>query len=125
MSHTILIADDKLFIREGLCQLFDQEDDFEVCGVAENEMEVVERAHELHPDLILLDLSVPIMRGMDAAHVLKRVMPNVPIIIYGANNEPYAENESGSAGVWARVSRSEDLSVLLCTARGLVHQHAA
>lgn len=80
MSHTILITDDKLFIREGLRQLFEWEDDFEVCGVAENEMEAVEKAHELHPDLILLDLSIPTMSGMDAAHVLRRVMPEVPII---------------------------------------------
>jgi two-component system vancomycin resistance associated response regulator VraR len=105
--------------------LFDREDDFEVCGVAENEMEAVEKAHERHPDLILLDLSAPVMSGMDTARVLERVMPQVPIIIYGAHNETYAESEEGSAAVWTRVSRSEDLSVLLCTARGLVHQRTA
>ena len=125
MSHAVLIADDNLFIRQGLRELFGRENDFDVCGEAENGMEAVEKAHELHPDLILLDLSVPMMSGMDAAHVLKRVMPEVPIIIYGANNEPQAEKEGSSAGVWARVPRSEGLSVLLCTARGLVHQITA
>jgi DNA-binding NarL/FixJ family response regulator len=125
MSYTVLIADDKLFIREGLCQLFEREDDFEVCGAAENGMEAVEKAHDLHPDLILLDLSMPVMSGMDAARVLKRVMPKVPIIIYSAHEEPYAEKEGYPAGVWAWVSKSEDFSVLLGTARGLVHHIAA
>ena len=125
MSYTVLIADDKLFIREGLSQLFEREDDFEVCGVAENGMEAVEKAHELHPDLILLDLSMPVMSGMDAARVLKRVMPEVPIMIYSAHNEPDPEKEGRSAGVWAWVSKSEDLSVLLGTARGLVRHVAA
>jgi CheY-like chemotaxis protein len=71
------------------------------------------------------DLSMPVMRGIDAARVLKRVMPEVPIMIYSAHNEPYAEKEGRSAGVWAWVSKSEDLSVLLGTARGLVRHVAA
>jgi YesN/AraC family two-component response regulator len=66
MSHTILIADDSIFIREALCGLFEREEDFDVCGEAENGKEAVEKAQELHPDLILLDLSMPVMNGLDA-----------------------------------------------------------
>jgi two-component system nitrate/nitrite response regulator NarL len=77
-------------------------------------MEAVEKAHELHPDLILLDLSMPVMNGMDAARVLKRVMPDVPIIIYSAHDKPYAEKDRSSAGVWAW-SRSPRLC-LSCSA---------
>lgn len=59
MPYTVLIADDNVYIRQGLCELFTREVDFEVCGDAENGQEAVEKAQQLHPDLILLDLSMP------------------------------------------------------------------
>jgi DNA-binding NarL/FixJ family response regulator len=119
-THTILIADDNLSIREGLCELFDQEDDFVICGAAEDGKEAVEKAEELHPDLILLDLSMPVMNGLDAARVLKREMPEVPIIMFSAYGDSFSEHEARSAGVSALVSKSEHLSVLLDKARSLV-----
>jgi chemotaxis response regulator CheB len=84
MSHTILIADDSRFIRDALCNVFEREEDFDVCGQAENGREAVEKAQELHPDLILLDLSMPVMNGLDATRVLKRMMPEVPVIMFSA-----------------------------------------
>lgn len=124
MSHTILIADDSLFVREALCELFDQEEDFDVCGDAENGREAVEMAQVLHPDLILLDLSMPVMNGLDAARALKRVMPDVPLIMYSAYTDSFTEKEARSAGVSALVSKSEQASVLIGKARSLVYQFA-
>lgn len=69
MSHTILIADESLFIRQALCKIFEQED-FNVCGEAENGREAMEKAQQLYPDLILLDLSMPVMNGLDATRIL-------------------------------------------------------
>jgi len=120
MTHTVLIADDNPLIRQGLSDLFQMEDDFEVCGDAENGREAVEKARELHPDLILLDLSMPVMNGLEAARVLKRVMPEVPVIMFSAYGDSF-ENEARSAGVSALVSKSEDMSVLLGKARNLVY----
>lgn len=116
MSHTILIADDSLFIREALCKIFEQED-FDVCGEAENGKEAVDKAQELHPDLILLDLSMPVMNGLEATQVLKRMMPDVPVIMYSAYGDCSTEQAARSAGVWALVSKSENISVLLGKAR--------
>ena len=113
MSHTILIADDSVFIREALCNLFEREADFDVCGEAENGKEAVEKAQALHPDLILLDLSMSVMNGLDATRELKRVMPEVPIIMYSAHSESSTEQEARSAGVSALVSKFEHTSVLL------------
>jgi two-component system chemotaxis response regulator CheY len=112
MSHTILIADDSLFIREALCRFFERED-FNVCGEAENGKEAVDKAQELHPDLILLDLSMPVMNGLEATRVLKRMMPEVPVIMYSAYADSSTEKAARSAGVWALVSKSENISVLL------------
>ena len=117
MSHTILIADDNLFIREALCTFFEQ-DDFNVCGEAENGKEAVDKAQELHPDLILLDLSMPVMNGLEATRVLKQMMPEVPVIMYSAQTDSSTEKAARSAGVCALVSKSEKISVLLGQARG-------
>jgi DNA-binding NarL/FixJ family response regulator len=117
MSHTILIADDSVFIREALCNLFEREEDFDVCGKAKNGKEAVEKAQELHPDLILLDLSMPVMNGLDATRDLKRVMPEVPIIMYSAYSDSSTEKEARSAGASALVSKFDHTSVLLGKAR--------
>lgn len=120
MSHTILIADDNLFIRQGLCELFEREEDFIVCGQAENGRHAIDEAQQLHPDLILLDLSMPVMNGLDATRVLKRMMPAVPVIMYSAYSDSFTESEARAAGVSALVSKSENISVLLGKARSLV-----
>jgi DNA-binding NarL/FixJ family response regulator len=121
MSHTILIVDDNRYIRRGLCELFQREEDFDVCGDAENGKEAIEKAQELHPDLILLDLSMPVMNGLDATRVLKREMPEVPVIMYSAFCDAFTASEARSAGVSAVVSKSERTSVLLGAARNLFH----
>jgi CheY-like chemotaxis protein len=89
-------------------------------GEAENGREAVEKAQELHPDLILLDLSMPVMNGLDATRVLKRVMPEVPIVMYSAYSDSFTEKEARSAGVSALVSKSEHTSVLLSKARSFL-----
>ena len=59
MAKTVLIVDDNAYIRQALCEVFTCEADFEVCGEAENGKEAIAKARELHPDLIVLDLSMP------------------------------------------------------------------
>jgi DNA-binding NarL/FixJ family response regulator len=117
MSYTILIADDSPFIREALCNFFRPEQDFDVCGEAENRKEAVEKAKELHPDLILLDLSMPVMNGLDATRILKRMMPEVPVIMFSAYSDSSSEKEARSVGVSTLVSKFEHISVLLSKAR--------
>jgi len=125
MVKSILIADDNAFLRQRLCGLFSREADFEVCGEAGDGREAIEEAQVLHPDLILLDLSMPVMNGLDATRVLKRVMPEVPVIMYSAYSDSFTEKEARSAGVSALVSKSEPISVLLGKARSLLYQIAA
>jgi len=117
MIHSILIVDDSLFIREALCNLFEREADFDVCGEAGDGKEAIEKAQKLRPDLILLDLSMPVMNGLDATRVLRRVMPEVPVIMYSAYSDSSTEKAANSAGVRALVSKLEPTSVLLGKAR--------
>ncbi|HZQ24941.1 MAG TPA: response regulator transcription factor [Terriglobales bacterium] len=120
MSHSVLIADDNLVIRQGLCELFESEPDFVVCGDAENGKEAVEKAQDLHPDLIVLDLSMPVMNGLDAARVLTDLLPEVPVIMFSAFSEPFTERAARSAGAKTLVSKSEHISILLAKARSLM-----
>jgi YesN/AraC family two-component response regulator len=62
MVKSVLIADDNAFVRQRLGELFNREPDFEVCAEAENGRKAIEEAQESHPDLILLDLSMPVSR---------------------------------------------------------------
>jgi YesN/AraC family two-component response regulator len=82
MPRTVLVADDSPYIRKALCKMFESEKDYDLCAEAENGKQAIELALLHRPDLIILDLSMPIMNGLEAAHELKRLMPNVPIILF-------------------------------------------
>ncbi len=80
----VLIADDNYFCRQALVEVFRRERDFDVCGEALNGRDAIRAAQLLRPDLIVMDLVMPAMNGLAAAHVLKRLMPAVPLILYGS-----------------------------------------
>ena len=124
MAKSVLIADDNEVIRRMLCVLFDSQSDFEVCGAAENGQEAVEMAQLLHPDLIMLDLSMPVMNGIEAACALKRLMPMTPLIVFSEFTDVFSEREA-RATVATLVSKSESLSVLLEKARAAFQPRAA
>ena len=124
-SKSVLIVDDSAYVRKALCQLFRDEPDFEVKGEAENGRVAIEKARELRPDLIVLDLAMPVMNGLDAARVLKRLMPAVPLIMYSAFGDRLAEHQAELIGISEVVSKSEHASVLIRRARGLLYTAAA
>jgi YesN/AraC family two-component response regulator len=125
MAKTILIVDDSAYIRRGLCEVFKRQSDFEVCGEAENGKEAIAKALELHPDLIVLDLSMPVMNGLDAARQLKKLMPTVPLIMYSAFGDVFGEQQARLIGISELVSKSEPAAILINKARSLLHQNAA
>jgi|SRR5579863_5716130 DNA-binding NarL/FixJ family response regulator len=124
-QKSVLIVDDSAYVREALCELFKREEDFEVCGEAENGKDAIKKAQELHPDLIVLDLLMPVMNGLGAARVLKRLMPAVPLIMYSAFGDKFAEHQAQLIGISEVVSKSEHASVLIHKARGLLYSAAA
>lgn len=125
MPRSVLIVDDIAAVRQVLCQLFTEERDFEVCGEAPDGREALILAQELRPDLIVLDLSMPVMNGIDAARALTRLLPGVPIIMFSEYADAFSEEEARSAGISALVSKAEHVSVLLRTARTLLNLKAA
>ena len=125
MRKTVLIADDNAFVRTALYELFEREPDFTVCGLAENGREAVEEARRLSPDLIILDFAMPLMNGLEAARVLKQMMPTAILILYSAACDDFPIQLALSAGISELISKSEKVSLLIEKARGLVYPRAA
>src|SRR6476660_3963170 len=123
MSKIILVADDNEIVRREICRLLLRETECEVCGEAEHGLDAIEKAQQLHPDLIILDLSMPVMNGIDAARVIKLRMPTVPIIMFTSYTSTFVKQELRSAGVSEVVSKSDVLLTL--KARILLRQNAA
>ena len=111
----VLIVDDNRFFRELLSNMFDREPDFEVCGEAENGKEAVEKALRLDPDLVILDLLMPVMNGIDAARVLRLIMPRLPVVMNSAMEDQLVEKEARLIGVTEIVPKSAQ--ILIRTAR--------
>ena len=125
MVRSVLIVDDSRVVREALCELFTREGEFDVCGEAENGRDAVQRARELYPDLIVTDLSMPVMNGIEETRLLKQLMPAVPVIIYTAHGDRYVEKEARAAGASAVISKSEPVANLVEKAKSLFDEIAA
>ena len=121
----VLIVDDNALIRQAVCEFFTREGDFDECGEAENGREAIEQAQLLHPDLIVTDLTMRVMNGLEETRALKKLMPAVPVIIFTSHSDPVVEKEAAAACVSAVVSKSQPVAVLIATARSLLNQLAA
>lgn len=104
MGTLVMIVDDSATIRNILRALFEAEDlrVFE----ARDGVEAIGRALEVNPNLIVLDLSMPEMNGLEAARELKTLMPHVPLLMFTNHSEGALEKEADSAGIAAVVSKS-------------------
>jgi NarL family two-component system response regulator LiaR len=92
--------------------LLEQQADWEVCGEAENGREGIDKALQLRPDLILLDLSMPIMNGFQAARELHRLLPKVPLLMFTSFGGLEIEHEARASGITAVKSKSESIESL-------------
>lgn len=101
----ILIADDHAVVRRGLAMVLNLEDDMEVVGEAENGEEAIELAEKLNPDLILLDLIMPIMDGYVAAETLKQKLPEIKIVILTGTHDEENVFELLESGIDGYVSK--------------------
>jgi DNA-binding NarL/FixJ family response regulator len=99
VPYRILIADDHSLVRKVLKTTLENHSDWQVCGQATNGLEAVQKAAELHPDLIILDFAMPVMDGLGAARRILSASPSVPILIFTNYYFPSLLVEADSAGV--------------------------
>jgi DNA-binding NarL/FixJ family response regulator len=115
-------VDDNYFVRQTLSEIFRREADFDVCGEAVNGHEAVKAAPLLRPDLIVLDLAMPVMNGLDAARKLRRLMPAVTIMMYSGIGDKFVEQQARFIGIAALISKAEAPGTLVSTARTVLAQ---
>jgi len=98
MSVKVLIADDHNVVRQGLQTFLSLDPEIEVVGTAMNGFEAIEKAQELNPDVVLLDLLMPEMNGIEATGRLKRLLPNTKVLILTSVLETDAISRALKAG---------------------------
>jgi DNA-binding NarL/FixJ family response regulator len=115
----ILIADDHELMRQGLLFLLEKDEALEVCGLAESGREAVDQAINLHPDIVVLDMSMPELTGLEAARKIKRALPQTEILIFTANENEDVIRQVFDAGAKSYIQKSEASSYLLDAIRAL------
>jgi DNA-binding NarL/FixJ family response regulator len=78
----ILIVDDNEAVRRAIRSCIEKHRDWEICGEAENGKTAIEMVTDRQPDLVVLDLSMPVMGGLDAARTISAISPNLPIVMF-------------------------------------------
>lgn len=114
---TVLIVDDQAVVRAAVRDLFQSHSGFEVCGEAENGADAIVKARALKPDLIILDLSMPLMNGFDAARTLRQILPDVPVFLLTAHHTQATEQAAFDVGIRAVFSKYQGLEVIVTRAR--------
>ncbi|RIN24745.1 response regulator transcription factor [Staphylococcus succinus] len=115
----VLIVDDHFVVREGLKLLIELNDQFEVIGEAENGESAIEKVAQLKPDIILIDLYMPIMNGLDAIRIIKN-NHDIPIIILTTYNEDNLLVEGIELGVNGYLLKDTDSEKLFHTMEAAV-----
>jgi DNA-binding NarL/FixJ family response regulator len=117
MPTTVLIVDDSESVRIAVRALFEAQPEFSVIGEAVNGLDAINKADELEPDLIVLDLSMPIMNGLEAAESIKSTSPSTPIYILTAHGGPEVDRAAKAAGVDAVFAKGTDMDQMINKAR--------
>jgi DNA-binding NarL/FixJ family response regulator len=106
MPKYILIADDNDLVRKTTRDFVESQPGLEVCGEAVDGVDALEKARDLNPDLIILDLQMPRMSGLQAARRLRAMMIRAPIILFTMFADAVRSQDALAAGCNAVVSKS-------------------
>jgi DNA-binding NarL/FixJ family response regulator len=110
---SVLIVDDNSLLRSTIRAFLERNSELNVCGEAADGADAVEKANVLKPGLILMDLAMPKMNGLQAARAIKRVMPEARIVMFTLHSEAVGKLTESKSGVDLVVSKSEGLEELL------------
>ncbi|MBM7422719.1 response regulator [Spongiibacter marinus] len=105
---TVLVADDHAMVRTGIARMLDDADDISVIGEAANGEEAIQRCRELRPDIVLMDIRMPGMSGLEATRKLQQVAPDTRIIAVSACEQEPMPSRLLKAGAWAYLTKGGD-----------------
>jgi DNA-binding NarL/FixJ family response regulator len=116
MKRTVLIVDDDSVIRSSLKSWIEGNADFQVCGEAENGMVAVQKVEEMHPDIVILDLQMPVMDGLEAARKISHIAPDTAMVMFTMHPSRELSKVAQAVGVRDVVSKTDQLSERLLVA---------
>jgi PAS domain S-box-containing protein len=114
----VVLADDHEVVRQGLAALLGDEGTIEVVGEAANGREAVELAERLHPDVVLMDVSMPVMSGAEATRRIKQDLPRTRIVLLSMREEPEVRQKMQEVGADSYVLKTAPYKELLAAIRG-------
>src|SRR5580698_7253606 len=109
---TVLLADDHMIVREGFRKMLDLEDDLEVVGEAQDGRQAVAMAKKLRPDVVLMDIAMPLLNGLEATRQVLKAVPGTKVVILSAHSDDaYVSNatESGAMGYLLKQTSAHDV----------------
>jgi DNA-binding NarL/FixJ family response regulator len=108
MRTKILIVDDSPVIRSLVRSFIESHTDWQVCGEAENGQAAVDLVRRLNPDLLVLDLSMPVMNGIDAAREIAAIAPQTKIVLFTIHGWEHLVTIAQAVGIRAVVSKDKE-----------------
>ncbi len=119
----ILVVDDDAYVRRALGSLLLSRTSWQVCGEAADGVEAIEKAKALRPDVILMDVSMPRMNGLDATRVIRRDLPESKIVIISQNDPAVVSRQARYVDATACVAKVDLSRCLLSTIEGVTNGH--
>jgi DNA-binding NarL/FixJ family response regulator len=122
MTIRILVVDDHPIVRQGLKTLLEGHSGWQVIGEASDGAEALEKAREMNPDVMVLDVTMPRMNGLEACRLLRRQFPELEILFVTQHDSPQMMREALEAGARGYVVKSNAARDLLAAVEA-VSQH--
>ena len=119
MKKRVLIVDDHPQMIDSICKSFSEHEFLEICGQASSGHEALEKAAELKPDLVILDLAIPDLNGLKTAKAISEILPNVQIILFTLYAQNIKDSNMDISGSTRIVSKNEP-NTLVAHAEDLV-----
>jgi len=117
---TVLVVDDHAFIRRGVRSILEPFPEWQMCGEAENGQQAVQKTLELHPSVIVMDVSMPVLDGIAAAEIIKRKHPHTHIVLLTLHNSQELLRKGFQAGARGYVLKADADNELLKALRVVV-----
>ena len=121
----LLLVDDHEIFRRGLRALLEPFPEWQICGEAVDGMDAIEQCKLLKPDIIVMDVSMPRLNGLEAARLIRKETPEPRIVMITQHDSPQIRTAALEAGAQAFVTKSAVGSELVSALRNLLHTSAA